>query len=247
MVRALVLCLLAFCCAGRADEVLKVRLTNGEWPPFMSRSLPHYGVATRIVTQAFKAGGVDVEYGFFPWKRAYKLAEDGVWHGSVGWTYTESRVPKFFFSEPLLISQESFFHLKGIEFDWHTMDDLTGLRIGAGAGYFYGEPFRQAEAEGRIQVQRVTTDLQSFKRLLVGHVDLVIINLYVGQYLLQEFPTKQAQRITHHPRAVRKANWHLILSKKVAQNPLVLKRFNLGLARIKAEGKPELWLRDLQR
>ena len=47
-----------------------IRLTNGDWQPFMSKNGPHHGIASHVVTEAFALVGVEVEYGFFPWKRS---------------------------------------------------------------------------------------------------------------------------------------------------------------------------------
>lgn len=68
-----------------------IRLTNGEWPPYLSKDLKHYGVASRIVTEAFDLEGIKVEYGFFPWERALELAKHGDWDGSLVWFHTPKR------------------------------------------------------------------------------------------------------------------------------------------------------------
>ncbi len=54
-----------------------IRFTNGEWQPLMSKNGPHHGIASHVVTEAFALVGVEVEYGFSPWKRAMKLARYG--------------------------------------------------------------------------------------------------------------------------------------------------------------------------
>ena len=89
-----------------------IRLTNGEWPPYLSEHLEHYGVVSRIVTEAFALEGVKVEYGFFPWKQAYELAESGEWDGSLIWLRTPEREQYFYFSEPILQCNYVFWHLK---------------------------------------------------------------------------------------------------------------------------------------
>ena len=44
-----------------------IRLTNGEWQPYLSQDVAHHGFASHVVTEAFAQVGVDVEFGFFPW------------------------------------------------------------------------------------------------------------------------------------------------------------------------------------
>lgn len=57
-----------------------VVLSNGEWAPYLSENLPHYGAASHIVQAAFAAVDVEVRYEFYPWKRSYKLALEGEVH-----------------------------------------------------------------------------------------------------------------------------------------------------------------------
>lgn len=47
-----------------AEEV--ARITAGEWPPYLGSDLPHFGIAGRIITEAFATQGITVEMTFFP-------------------------------------------------------------------------------------------------------------------------------------------------------------------------------------
>ena len=48
----------------------KITLANGEWAPYLSENLKHYGYISRIVKEAFEEEGYEVEYVFLPWKRS---------------------------------------------------------------------------------------------------------------------------------------------------------------------------------
>ena len=226
-------------------EQERVRLTNGEWPPFLSEHLLHHGIGSRIVSEAFAAEGITVEYGFFPWKRAYKYAKLGVWDGSVIWLWSKERTKLFYYSDPVIDSQDVFFQLREKPLRWQKLEDLTGLTIGATAGYFYGKAFEQAEKSGQLKVVRVNSDLQSLRRLLTGRIDACVINLQVGYFLLnQHFSDLQRQRISYHPNAVHESSWHLILSKQKPGNKQLLERFNRGLATLRNSGAVERYLKD---
>ncbi len=122
-----------------------IRLTNGEWPPYLGEVLPHYGIVSRILTEALALEGVRVEYGFFPWERAYELAKDGKeWDGSTYWICMPERQKYFYCSESFGDSIHVFFHLKSSEFDWTTLEDMQGVTIGATERIFYEEDFRNA-------------------------------------------------------------------------------------------------------
>ncbi len=111
-----------------------IRLTNGDWQPFMSENGPHHGVASHVITEAFALVGVEVKYGFFPWARSLKLAKEGIWDGSAAWWDREERYPYVFYSDPVAPTTVVFFHLKSTKFDWSTYEDLRKFRIGVSRG-----------------------------------------------------------------------------------------------------------------
>ena len=47
-----------------------IRLATGEWEPFQGKKLKHEGPATRIVVNAFKQVGIEVNLKYYPWTRA---------------------------------------------------------------------------------------------------------------------------------------------------------------------------------
>ena len=81
-----------------------IRITIGEWAPYLSKDLKHYGVAARIVTDSFALEGVKVEYGFFPWARSKFLAQEGEWDGSAVWIHNAERAKDFLFSDSMFKS-----------------------------------------------------------------------------------------------------------------------------------------------
>ena len=108
----------------------RIKLTNGEWAPYLSKNQPHFGAASHIVREAFSAVGVEVEYGFFPWKRSYRLAQKGAWNGTLVWVYTPERAKDFLYSDVVIKDQEYLFHLKSRVLKWQEIADLQGLTIG---------------------------------------------------------------------------------------------------------------------
>lgn len=222
-----------------------VRLTNGEWPPYQSEHLKYYGLASRIVTEAFALEGIHVEYGFFPWNRAFMLAKKGRWNGTLVWSYSEDRAKDFYFSDPVIYSKWVFFHLKTTPFDWSTIDDLKDFKIGATIGYDYGKDFQEAEKAGRIDVQRVARDEQNFVKLFKGRIHIFPQDVDVGYVMINTiFTEEEAQSFTHHPRPIKDAPFSLLLSKEVERNKQLLEVFNRGLKRLRESGKVEQYLSE---
>jgi len=223
----------------------KIKITNGEWPPYLSQNLKHYGLASRIVTESFSMEGIDVEYGFFPWARAYKLAKDGQWDASAVWTPNEERKEFFLFSNSVIDDVTVFFHLKTLDFKWKTMDDLKKFRIGATLEYNYGEMFTKAEKDGIIKVDRVAADETSFKKLLINRIQLFVCNLEVGYSLLYKmYPPETVSLFTNNPESVHTASLSLIISNKIPKGNFFLEKFNKGLKKLKDSGKIDQYIQE---
>lgn len=235
---------LLYCTLALAEPL---RLTNGEWPPYLGEQLPYNGVASRIVSEAFALQGIQVQWEFHPWARSLQLAERGQRAGSAVWLPSKEREEKFFISEPVLESSYYLFHRKDYDFDWKRVADLQGRRLVGTRGYDYGEAFQQGEASGQLQVHRVTSDELAFRQLLAGRVDLFPMDKVVGFDMLhQHFSAAERAQLSFHPTPLRSDSLHLLLSKQVANNAALIERFNLGLKQLRDSGKITQYLLEMQ-
>ena len=97
--------------SARAQETIYI--TNGEWEPYLSEYSYHYGLNSHIVSEAFKQEGILVEWGFFPWSRAYQMAkEGGDWEASCCWRTSEKIQKDFLVSTVVSKTSYVFFTLK---------------------------------------------------------------------------------------------------------------------------------------
>lgn len=232
----LVISILPFIAMARADDA--VRLTNGEWPPYFSEEMKNGGLGSQIVREAFELAGKTVEYGYYPWKRAYVLAETGHWDGSVLWGWSEERQKAFYISDPVFEAREVFFYRRDETFDWDKLDDLHDLRIAGNVGYFYGPDFHAAADAEVFKLDLATSAVTSIKKLLAGRVDAYIDDEIVGLHVLHsQFGSDQAAKITVHPKAVWVTPLYLLLSRKKESNAETIKAFNLGLRRLRQSGR----------
>ncbi|MGP0174248.1 substrate-binding periplasmic protein [Pseudomonas sp. NCHU5208] len=244
MHRLLVLLMLLSFASAQAAET--IRLTNGQWPPYLGVELPHKGIASRIVAEAFALEGIDVQWEFHPWARSLKMAADGQRDGSAIWLPSREREERFYISDPVIETHYQFFHLKEHPFDWHDVEDLRGLRIAATRGYDYGEAFRNAEAAGEVQISHVNSDEQGLRQLLAGRIDLFPLDKVVAFDLLyHRFASAEVQRLSFHPLPLRSDSLHLLLSRRVPGNAERMARFNHGLAQLRRSGKIARYLMQI--
>ena len=224
----------------------QIVLSNGEWAPYLSESLPHYGAASHIVQEAFSAKDIKTRYEFYPWKRSYKLAKDGEVNGTPVWVYTEERAKDFYYTDVVITDYEYLFHLKEKPLTWHRIEDLKGRIIGATLHTVY-PTLEEGAAKGVLVIERGGNYDNLYHRLLNNRIDAIPQVNQVGQYYLRTtLSPEQRDRITYSPTVLQERKYHLILSKKIQENKKLLARFNQGLAAIIANGTYVKILKDLE-
>ncbi|RDH43753.1 substrate-binding periplasmic protein [Zooshikella ganghwensis] len=215
-----------------------VRIATGEWPPYISKKLKHYGVVSHVIKEAFAEENIKVVYTFFPWKRALKQVMNGNWDASPSWVPTPERLHDFHFSDVVHTSSKVFFYLKDKPFEWRSINDLQNYTIGATLGYTYGETFDKSAENGQIIVVPLRSDLLNFKMLLKGRIELFPVEKEVGFSILGEyFSVEDRKRFTFHPKPVLETSHHLIFTKHAKKSLFLLDKFNQGLAKLKASGE----------
>lgn len=243
----LLISILGFICrpAAYANDV--IRLATGDYPPFMAEEMKYKGVASCIVTKALNLAGYEVDIRILPWKRAYALSVEGkAFDGTFVWLKTAERERLFYYSDPVIAERQVFFHLKGRSFDWDSVQDLAGLRIGALLGFTYGAAFRDGEKASLFSVDRSDSDVENFNKLLEGRIDLYPQLVEVGYYqIFKNFPPEVGTLITNHPKPVLVEHSYLLLSRKDPQNETVMARFNDALRQLRKNGRIDQCYMDL--
>ena len=230
--------------AATANEV---RLTNGEWSPYLGQNLPHHGVASRIVEEAFALEGIRVRWEFYPWARALRSAERGNSDGSAVWLRSPEREQAFYISDPVVESGYYLFHRKDRPFDWQQVADLAPLRLGGAIDYDYGQAFQQAERDSVLKVKRLSSEEQGLRMLLAGRLDAFPMDKVVAfDFLYCQFSREERQRLSFHPLPLRSDSLHLLLSKQVPGNAERMARFNRGLKALQDSGRVSQYLLEIQ-
>ncbi len=216
-----------------------ISITNGEWEPYMSQYSYHYGVNSHVISEALKLEGIKVKWGFFTWKSAYILAKEGKkWHASATWWPTEETKKAFFISKAISKTSFVYFHLKKYKFNWNSIDDLKGYRIGGTFGYDYGKEFMTAMKEKKINVEFVTRDELNYKKLLLNRIHIFPNDRLVGySQIKNSLSFGKAKLLTHHTKEFEISTLHLIISKKAKNSKFFLKKFDSGFEKLKKSGR----------
>ena len=239
-------CLLLGICV-QASEQPELKISVGDWPPYLSSELKHNGVIAHLISDLLADEGYRVTFQFLPWPRAYSAAAAGRFDASAVWMHKSEREADFLFSAPLLNEEFVFFHLKSLPFDWKTFDDLTGMTLGGGLQYSYGTQFDAFLAKGKVKIERVSNDQQNFEKLLKERVVLYPQEMNVGYSALRShFSPKDRAKITHHPKPLLVNLSYLMLPKSLPGSPALLERFNKRLQLYRDSGRYQRYFDDLQ-
>lgn len=215
-----------------------VRITTGEWAPYTSQTLPDEGLLAEITRAAFADQGIDLKLAFFPWGRADQLSKSGDWDGTLAYAKTRERENYFFFSDPIYVGKYVLFHLKKHPLEWSTLTDLRDVPMATTIAFGgMGQPFLDAEKEGKLKVERLPSDVQSFNMLFNDRVRAVPSDLEVGNFLLQKIFPKDFEHFTYSGHAVNESEYHLVISKKSSNAMKLIESFNKGLKNLKSSGR----------
>jgi len=121
--------------------------------------------------------------------------------------------------------------------------------IGGTRGFNYGERFRQAEADGTLEVRWSDGTAESFDHLLRGAVSLVAHDQGVGHEDLRRYLSpEQARRITFHPRMTDHHLSHVLFPRCNGERRDALRdAFDRGMAQLEAGGEIRRWVDDFKR
>ncbi len=228
-----------------AEEIISI--STGEYSPFTGKTLKHNGFVNHVITEAFKREGYIVKYKYYPWKRSYEQAKNGISHATSYWYKSKEREKDCYYSDSISIEKLVFFHLKSNPMkDWHTLEDLKNYKIGATRGYTYIKEFWDAAKSKKLSVQVTNTDKQNIEKLLIGRIDIFPVGLVVGYNIIQkEFDASISHLITFHPKPLSETTGHMLFSRSRKDSEKLLRIFNQGLAKLKKEGSYDKFMDDL--
>ena len=221
----------------------EIKIAIGEWDPYMSEKLPHYGILAHIITETFKEVGVTVKYGFFPWTRSYHLAETGQWPATGVWGKSEEREKDFKFSDAVHVGEIVLFYHRDHPIIWTgNIEDLKGLTIGLPAGYGKSVILKEAEKKGFIKYEIGWKDINVFRQLTRKRFQAIDANKISGLRLIETRLSPEESAVIGHTKPIEVWPYYMLFSKKLKENENFLKLFNEGFRKMKKSGKiDKMW------
>lgn len=226
------LVLLSSVSQGIANEKT-VSLAVLDWKPYAGEELEKFGFGSQVLIAAFKRVGYNVTFNFMPWVRALKDTEIGKYDAVCYGYHSDSRSKIYALSNPFIESSLVFYKHKDSNISYRSLQDLKPYRIGLVRGYVNTEQFDAADYLIKEEVSNETLNL---KKLLNKRVDLILIDKFVAQYLINTvfYKNKPDFELISPPLKIHPL--YVMFSKQVKNYDQKLKDFNNGLEQIIADG-----------
>lgn len=145
------------------------------------------GIDVDIIRVLSERSGIPMSIRFTPWKRVLNDIEKGKADGAFSFFYTKEREGvAIYIPTPIHNSTYKLFVLKGAEFYFQSIKDLSGKSIGKNRGFYINEAFREAEKSQSIDVIEANTMVQNIEKLTKNRIDALVGNQQEVYYHLSK-------------------------------------------------------------
>ncbi|MHC4887740.1 MAG: substrate-binding periplasmic protein [Planctomycetota bacterium] len=212
-------------CAHAGEKVV---IVSGDYVPYTSSEKSGSGAAIDIVRKSLALVEIEVNFKFYPWKRCETHVKHGTAFAAVPYFKTKERHETFNFSNPIIRSFNRFFYRKAQfpnGFQWKTLKDFKGYRMGGILGYWYLPAFKRAG----LDVVLVRDDVQNLTKLSKGRIDFTVIDEITGKLLIEKHLPKEADSIAVLEKPESFDTFHLLTSRSYPDSGKLQQAFNRGL------------------
>jgi polar amino acid transport system substrate-binding protein len=217
--------------SARAESVTIAACEN--YAPYSDAALPGNGFANDLTARIMKQAGYEVSVSVLPWVRALEGTESGAFDILPSAWYTEERGQALLFSMPIAMSRLVFVKPVDSKFEFRTLKDLTGLRVGIVSGYTYAPDF---QASPLFQRQAVADVLVNLRRVATRHLDLTLDDELTLRFIVHSRAPELAPLLATTQGVLSEQGLFVAFSQKRPDAAKLLAEFNAGLARMRADG-----------
>jgi len=201
------------------------------FPPFQIEKpkdgLP--GFSIEFLRAAFAKSETNIEFKYYPWKRALKNVMKGSVDGLCGCSYRPEREEKLLYSDPLgELSSVVFYNKTSKPAQSESLESLSGRAVGVVRGY----NLQKELISHNIKPYLVNDEKMGINMLIRNRIDFFYSFKAPGQFALAKNPGKNVIRYF-----VLKTSLNFAcISKSIPKSSEIVDKLNKGLAAIKADG-----------
>lgn len=193
------------------------------------------GPLVELTAAALARVGHTMEIHYLPWKRALEKSMDGEFDMLLGAYHNEEREALLSYSQPIGQVELCLVKRRGDDIRYTSLDGLKPYRIGQIRGATVSPEFDLA-ARTILNIEYVSHFEYNIRKLLAGRIDLLIDKKFMFEKtMLEKYPDSVAMvEILSPPLQV--FSFYNAFPRRRPDHPAHLAAFNLGLARIRADG-----------
>ena len=231
-----------FSFSGHAsNEVQTISMCTEHWPPFVvvekDKAITE-GSWVVLLHEIFDdLPGYKLELKSAPWKRCLRQIREGKVDGTFSLFKKPDREKYMNFSTPL-VEDRSMIWYSTLKFDkafsWNEYKDLTPYKLGVVRGENFNKEIDQLISHKDIMPQVVNSEVQNFKKLAIGRIDIVVKNERVGQAIVNELQLNKTIKAASKPAYAKKR--YLSFSKKKDHSKLI-NLLNKRISQLKSSGE----------
>ncbi len=237
----IVLGLLIFATQGFSTEK-SVSLATLNWAPYVGENLKNKGFTSKIVTEAFKRKGYEVNFKFLPWTMVLKSVGNGQYDAGFPAHYTEKIAKQYAVSKPFAENTIGFYKKKNKKIPFKVLEDLEPYKIGVVQGYVNSAEF---DAASYLEKKVAKNDNRNLQKLLKNQIDLAVIDKIVAQNIMNTSMSQdEKDRLEFIKPALDVKKLYLIISLEIKNSRQILEDFNSGLDEIEQDGTIEKIMKE---
>lgn len=222
-------------------EVVTIFGNENKEPKVYLEGKQNKGVLVDIIQCVEQKTSLVMSVHLMPWQRAYNsaLALQG---GVMGLSMTNERLKIIDYSDVMFFDDVMLVVKKGKEFNYSSIEDLKGKRVGGQRGAKYGEEFSQA-INVIFTLDEDGSSTSRLKKLLYDRIDVAVLspgNISVLDVINRDpLLTRNKNKFSVLPIPLNRDPNYLGFSKSMNMKPF-LEEFNQGLEQCKTSGKHQL-------
>jgi polar amino acid transport system substrate-binding protein len=210
-----------------------IKIGACEWLPYTSAQLDRNGFMSEAAVEVLKKAGYESTIEFYPWKRAFVYAKEGIIQGLLGASYTEERTKWFIYPEPLTMDEMVLVTQKGKNVKFTSYKDLAPATIGIIIGSSWIDEFKTIEG---LKLELVPFMEMNFKKVALDRLDYAVESRLNIEFLLNTslIDIKDKVEIVLPPFNV--SPGYLVFSKKMENYKEITLGFNKALKQMIKDG-----------
>jgi len=130
-----------------------------------------------IVTEAFKRLGYKIKIGFFPWKRALRMVENGYADGIIDAAYNEDRARYIYFPKEEIYIEE-WYGFKNVDSNLtldENLDNAKNIKLGVARAVVFGGKIQKAIKNGQFMcLDEGHDDISNVRKLVAKRFDMLV-------------------------------------------------------------------------